>query len=213
MKDFPLFTTDYGISSLILREVPYRAEAYIYVRDVQAGELENHLKECVSFCRMVGAERIFATGCEELVHYPYAMSLIQMRGTARVDPKKLCSLFPVTQGTVSHWRGIYNERMKAVDTAQTLESWDEKQILSSNTYYIHENGTLLGIGWLEENKILAVASVISGAGEKVMHTLMSLADGEDMTVEVASTNERAIHLYEKMGFIKAKEVYRWHRVE
>lgn len=211
MKDFPLFTTDYGVSSLILREVPYRAEAYIYVQDVQPGELENHLKECVSFCRMVGAERILATGSEELACYPYAMSLIQMRGAAQVDHSKLCSLFPVTQETVSRWRGIYNERMRGVDTAQTLESRDEKQILSSQSYFVHENGTLLGIGWLEDNKILAVAAVIPGAGEKVMYTLMSLA-GEEMIVEVASTNHKAIRLYEKMGFVKAKELYRWYIV-
>ena len=37
-----------------------------------------------------------------------------------------------------------------------------------------------------------------GAGERVFYTLMSLVEGADMTLEVASTNQRAIRLYEKL---------------
>ena len=35
MRDFPFFTTEYGVSSLSLKEVPYRQEAYIRIREVQ----------------------------------------------------------------------------------------------------------------------------------------------------------------------------------
>jgi ribosomal protein S18 acetylase RimI-like enzyme len=35
----------------------------------------------------------------------------------------------------------------------------------------------------------------------------------DMTLEVASTNTRAIALYEKLGFLKTREITRWHRVK
>ena len=45
MKDFPVFTTEYGVSSLILREVPYRQEAYIHIQDVQPDSLSEHLKD------------------------------------------------------------------------------------------------------------------------------------------------------------------------
>lgn len=45
-----------------------------------------------------------------------------------------------------------------------------------------------------------------------MHTLMSLVEGADMTIEVASTNEHAIRLYEKLGFLKTRELFTWHRV-
>ena len=31
MKDIPAFTTENGIASLILREIPYREEAYIRI--------------------------------------------------------------------------------------------------------------------------------------------------------------------------------------
>ena len=45
-----------------------------------------------------------------------------------------------------------------------------------------------------------------------MHTLMSLMEGELMVMEVASTNTKAIALYERLGFLKTAELTRWHRV-
>ena len=44
-----------------------------------------------------------------------------------------------------------------------------------------------------------------------MHTLMSMVEGATMTLEVASGNERAIRLYERLNFLKVKEVTRWYR--
>ena len=63
MKDFPMFDTEFGIASLVLKEIPYKGEAYILLREVW--DAEQLLAECVSFCRMAGAEKIFATGHEE----------------------------------------------------------------------------------------------------------------------------------------------------
>jgi len=213
MKDFPLFTTDYGVSSLILREIPYRQEAYIHIQDVQPEGFGEHLKECVSFCRMAGAERIYATGHSLLESFPVHTAVFEMRGTAWVDPNKLENLFPVTEQTVGRFRNIMNERLRNVDNAATLTSADEKRILESGgAYFVHQQGELLGVGWLDDTKLLLVAVVRPGAGERVMHTLMSLAEGADMTLEVASTNTRAVRLYEKLGFLKTREVLKWYYV-
>lgn len=211
MRDFPVFTTEYGVASLVLKEIPYKETAYILIRD--SLEPEKLVAECVSFCRAVGAEHIYATGHEVLEKYPLYTSILEMHGTAWVDGEKIQSLFPVTEQTVGRWREIYNERMSAVDNSGTLESRDEKRILESGgAYFVHSCGELLGIGWLEEETLLAVASVRPGAGEMVMHSLMSLVEGASMTLEVASTNEKAIRLYEKLGFIKTREISRWYRV-
>ena len=211
MRDMPVFTTEYGVASLVLKEIPYKETAYILIRD--SLEPEKLIEECASFCRAVGAEHIFATGHETLEKYPLHTSVLEMRGTAWVDAEKLQSLFPVTEQTVGRWRQIYNERMKTVDNSGTLESRDEKKILESGgAYFVHSCGELLGIGWLEEETLLAVASVRPGAGETVMHSLMSLVEGASVTLEVASTNERAIRLFEKLGFLKTREISRWYRV-
>ena len=213
MRDFPVFATDFGVASLVLKEIPYREEAYITMQDVQPDGFDEHLKECVSFCRMAGAEKIYAKGHGQLEQYPLHTAVYEMRGTAWVDREKLVCLFPVTEETVRQWRSIYNDRMRNVDNAGTLEARDEKRILESGgAYFVHNNGELLGIGWLEDTKLLAVASVQKGAGERVMHTLMSLVEGADMMLEVASTNDRAIRLYEKLGFLKTAEISRWYCV-
>ena len=213
MRDFPVFATDFGVASLILKEIPYREEAYITIQDVQPDGLKELLKECVSFCRMAGAEKIYAKGHDRLNQYPLHTAVYEMRGTAWVDKAQLACLFPVTEETVRQWRNIYNEKMRTVDNAGTLEVRDEKWIVESGgAYFVHRDGDLLGIGWLEDTKLLAVASSQRGAGECVMHTLMSLVEGADMTLEVASTNERAIRLYERLGFIKTGELSRWYHV-
>lgn len=213
MKDIPLFTTDCGVASLVLKEVPYRQEAYVRVRDVQPGQLDAMLKECVSFCRMVGAERIYATGHAELERYPYHGSVIQMRGEVNVNTDLVENLFPVTEQTVSRWREICNRRLEDVDFAATLTSADDAAILSSGgAYFVHRAGKLLGTGWLEDGKLLLICSTEPGAGERVMRTLLTLEDGEPIELEVASTNRRAIRLYERLGLIRTKELTRWYKI-
>lgn len=213
MRDFPIFDTEYGVSSLFLKEIPYKNEAYIRIREVQEAYFEAHLKECVDFCRMCGAERVFAADHKMLETYPHYASIIKMQGTAWVDMKKLKNLFPVTEATVGQWRQIHNERLRGVDCSATLTSREEKDILTSGgAYFIHDKGELLGIGWVQNLELKTVAAVKPGAGECVMHTLMSLIEGADMILEVASTNRRAIGLYERLGLIQSKEITRWHRV-
>lgn len=213
MKDIPFFTTDYGVAGLILKEVPYKKEAYIRILEAQQGFLPELLQECVGFCTMAGAERIYATGHEELQTYPLHTAILEMRGTAWVDREKLANLFPVTEPTVSRWRAFHNQRMADVSNGGTLDTRDENEILTKGgAYFVHDNGKLLGIGWMEDCHLLVVAAN-PGAGERVMHTMMSLVEGDQMVLEVASTNARAIRLYEKLGFLKTAEVSRWYCVK
>ena len=212
MKDIPMFDTETGVSSLILKEIPYKQIAYIRVQSVQSGGLEEHLRECRSFCRMCGAEVILAQGHEELHQYPLHCAVLTMSGTV-TDREPPAMVFPVTDETVRRWREIYNEKMAPVDNAATMSAFDEKKILASaGAVFVHEGGELLGIGWVEDCEILCVASVVPGAGERVMKTLLSLIDGEAVTLEVASTNTRAIRLYERMGFVTVGERSRWYHI-
>lgn len=212
MKDIPLFDTETGVSSLVLKEIPYRQTAYIRVQSVQPGGLAAHLKECVSFCRMCGAERIYAAGHEELEQFPLHCTVrIMSRRTPDWEPTD--HLFPVTEQTVRRWREIYNERMSGVDNAATLTARDEGEILDSRgAYFVHRSGTLLGIGWLREEELLAVASAVPGAGERVLRTLLTAVSEERVTLEVASTNTRAIALYERLGFVTVGEHSRWYHI-
>lgn len=211
MKDFPVFTTEYGVASLVLREIPYRGEAFILIQDsLQPEEL---LKECVSFCRAVGAEKIYARGHEFLEQYPLHCIIYEMRAEAMADETKVESLWPVTERTIGHWRELMNEKMRPVDNSGTLEKRGEQEILDSGgAYFVHRDGKLLGLGWLSGEELLLVAALEPGAGERVMYTLMSLIPGQQIRLDVVSTNDRAIRLYEKLGFVKTREKRRWYRV-
>ena len=124
MKDFPVFTTEFGVASLFLKEIPYRETAYIVIRSSE--QPEELLAECVSFCRVCGAEQIFAAGHPYLEQYPLHSVLYEMRGEASVDESKVAHLWPVTEENVDRWRLICNERMRHVDNAATQEKKDEK---------------------------------------------------------------------------------------
>ena len=213
MKNFPVFTTDWGVASLTLKEIPYRREAYIHIQTVQPGFFGEHLAECVSFCRIAGAEKVYATGSEELEAYPVHASIYEMRGVASLEEEQLKQLWPVTEETVDRWMQICNERMRSVDHAGTLEQKDREKILScGGAYFIHDRGQLLGIGWLEENTLKAIASAVPGMGKRVAHTLLSVMPGVPLRLEVASSNEKAIRLYESLGMLKTAELERWYEI-
>lgn len=213
MKDIPMFTTDTGVSTLVLKEIPYKEIAYIKVQDVQPGGLREHIAECVSFCRMCGAEQVFATGHPDLEQWPLHCAVRKMNLSLEDMPEPDAGVFPVTEETVSPWRQIYNDRMRQIDNAATLTAFDEKELISSGgAYFVHENGELLGIGWIKGSELLALASAQPGAGERVLRNLLTAADSELVSLEVASTNHRAIRLYEKMGFITVEERSRWYRI-
>ena len=47
MRDIPVFTTPYGSASLILREIPYKEDAYIRV--LGTDDVDSLLRECAEF--------------------------------------------------------------------------------------------------------------------------------------------------------------------
>ena len=210
MKDFPVFTTEFGVASLILREVPYQGTAYIRIQS--SLDPENLVKECVSFCRMVGAERIYAKGHEALAQYPLHCVVNKM-SMALEHREPEANLWPVTEETVAQWREIYNKGMRPFDNHATMTSRDEKKILESGgAYFVHRDRELLGIGWMEGNELLALVSTVPGMGETVARTLFTTVNEDRIVLTVVSTNQRAIRLYERMGFVKIGEVSRWHEV-
>lgn len=210
MKDFPVFTTEFGIASLTMKQIPYRGEAYIHLQDVLPGQREELIRECARFCRLAGAEKIYVTP----VSGEPELRVLEMRGVPCLDFVQIQNIFPVTEETVGKWRSIANERLKDVDMAAMLEKKDEQAILASGgAYFIHKAGELLGIGWLEGETMKLLASVVPGAGYQVAQTLLSIQPQQSIRLEVASTNERAIRLYERLGFLPVAQLEEWESVK
>lgn len=211
MKDIPMFTTEYGVASLVLKEIPYKATAYVKLRS--SLEPEKLLHECIQFCRMCGAETIDATGDPILEKYPLTTAIYAMQCPREALESTEACLFPVTEQTLSQWLQIYNERMASVPNAAYMDSRDGKELLKTGDgYFVHKDGKLLGIGKAAGDTIDAVIATERGMGETVVRALAGALLCETVRLTVAATNERALRLYERLGFIKTAELSRWYRV-
>ena len=211
MRDIPMFTTEYGVASLILREIPYRQEAYIRLRDTAFPE--EFLHECVQFCRMAGAERIYATGHAFLETYPLHTSIWKMQRPMDGLPETDAMTIPVTEQTLQRWRELYNDAMADVPNASYMDQKDAKEMLSrGDGYFVHRNGQLLGIGMAAVDTVKAVVASKPGCGRDVLLALTHALSGEQIFLEVASKNTRAIRLYERLGFITTAELSCWYIV-
>lgn len=211
MRDIPVFTTEYGVASLVLREIPYRGEAYIRIQDSAC--MEEFLPECVSFCRIAGAEKICATGHDYLQKYPMHTKIFRMARSLEGLPDTDAMTFPVTEQTLERWRELYNQKMAGVPNASYMDSRDGRKLLEQgNGYFVHRCGELLGIGIASDETIQVIAAVKPGAGKDVLLALTHALSGEKVMVEVASANYRAMRFYKRLGFIKTAELSAWYQI-
>ncbi len=211
MRDIPLFTTDFGVASLTLSEVPYKNEAYVRILD--ATDAVALLKECSQFCKAVGADHIYAAGHSVLEAYPFHTAIWKMRCLRENLADTDASLFPVQQQNMEQWREIYNKGMRRVPNAATMTAAKAKELVNKGSaYFVHQNHQLLGIGIASGETIDAIVSVVKGAGETVLLALNHALAGEYVEVEVASENLPALKLYDRLGFIKIEEISRWYKI-
>lgn len=211
MRDIPMFSTEYGVASLVLREIPYRQEAYIRVQDTS--DPEEFLQECVGFCRMAGAEKIYATGHDALYKYPLHTAILRMQRSMDNLPQTDAMTVPVTEQTLRRWQERYNAAMANVDNASYMDDQSAAEMLKrGDGYFVHRNGELLGIGIASDETIRAVVACMPGSGRDVLLALTHALWGEQILLEVASTNTRALRLYDRLGFIKTAELSRWYNV-
>ncbi len=117
MRDIPVFCSEFGAASLILKKIPYTKEAYIRIQDTR--QPEQLLKECREFCIAAGAEKVYATGNDVLRAYPRHTTLLRMQCARDFLGETDAALFPVQENTAEQWRVIYNEKMLHVPTAHT----------------------------------------------------------------------------------------------
>ena len=212
MKDIPVFTTQYGAASLILSQIPYREEGYIRVQSSLEPKLL--LDECVQFLRACGAERIYATGEDLPQDLPVYTELVQMQIAKDALPETEAALWPVLPENLSQWAELYNQKTARIPMGAWMTDPQRKELLASGEgYFVHKNGKLLGIGRASGDTIHFVASVSPGAGADVVAALAYATHAPVLQLTVASTNEKALRLYENLGFIKTKQISTWYCVK
>ncbi len=211
MKDIPVFATQFGVASLTLKQIPYNACAYITLHDsVQPDAL---LHECISFCQAAGASAVFASGHAIVEQYPFHTCVLLMRCSRLQLPETTAVAHPLKQEQLEQFREIYNDAMRSIDNAAYMSLADGKKILSDGKgYLIYRDNILIGIGIVGGTQIDMLASIVPGSGKDVLLALNQVLSGEFVQVEVASSNSKAMRLYEKIGFEKCEELSHWFRI-
>lgn len=219
MNNIPVFTAQGGTATLILREIPLSGKAYVLLRTVLPGQAENLVAECASFCRMCGAEQIFASwenGELPFLAPAYDIYLLHVAKSALPEGRPV-NLTPMTPENDAIYQRIYNRCFFHVSHAL---SYDRGQI--ARIYREHQRAFLAldegnrpyGIGELHGDELAAIAVLpkYRGMGTDLAVSLLKLCPGEDLRVTVASDNEAAMHLYEKLGFHLSGIESRWYKV-
>ena len=211
MRDFPLFTTEHGAAGLVLREIPYKGIAYVTIHDtLQPKEL---LQDCVEFCKLAGAEKIYATGHAVLEDYPLYTKVLKMQQLSESLPESDAMLFPVTEKTAEQWRLLHNEKMRDIPNASTMTRQDMDKLLTRGAgYFVHRDGELLGIGIAAGDTVESLAAAKPGMGETVLLALCSVLSSDTVVLEVASMNTPAMRLYQRLGFQITGEMSHWYDV-
>lgn len=211
VKDIPIFTTEYGTASLVLREIPYLHTAYVRILTVE--ELPELLEECISFCRAAGAQQVYATAPESLEGYPLHNVILRMRCLREQLGDTDAALFPVQEHTLEQWLRIYRQKVCKVPNGAWMTDAEGKQMLCDGTgYFVHRGEQLLGIGKIRGNTLEFLASLIPSAGADIVRALSHAVFCEDICLDVASANGKALKLYESLGFIPVEELTKWYKI-
>lgn len=211
MRDIPVFTTQHGVASLALNEIPYTQTAYIHLRSsVDPVVL---LKECVDFCKIVGAEKIYATGEGIPESFPLYTEILEMKVFKQSLPDSRGTFAPVQEETLDLWRDYYNKKMREVPNAAWMDREAALEMLrNGGGYFVYDNDIPIGIGRVQDNTLMVVASLKKGAGQDVVVALSKLIMSDTVRLEVASTNAPAMRLYERLGFRVTSRKLSWYKM-
>lgn len=209
MRNIPFFTTENGVATLVLKEIPYKGEGYILVHG--ANKMEALLAECAELLRACGANRIFARGEGLSENLPVHAAVWKMTAEKALLPQTKAVLVPLTRETGARYRQLMNQKMRGVPCASTMEQRDLDALLQrGGGYFVREGDKTIGAGQVAGNEISLLASTAIGKGAAVVCALASGIAAPEIKVRVALENEKALALYKRLGFQMEELVEIWH---
>lgn len=212
MKDIPVFTGAHGIATLVLKEIPWSGCGYVIVRSVW-DDGEAFLQECLGFCRACGAKQVFASWGTEPLPAAHAYDMLQMETEkSALPPEAPVALTELTEENSEAFLDVYNRCFRAVPNAASYSKRDTARLLGEETaYLVFQGDVCAAVAEISKEGLEAVAVLpqYKGLGYALTRTVLEYVPSKTLRLKVASTNTRAIRLYERLGFQTGGSLSRW----
>ena len=217
MKNIPMFTSSYGVATLILREIGWSGHAYVLVRSVWNGRTAQLLEECRGFCRAVGAEEIYASWDTNELPAEHAYDMISMiRPKADLpEPAQPVDLEQVTPETAEEYLRIYNRCFRDVPGAASYDRKSLEPLYGEDLAWLARvDGQFAGVAEISKEGLegIAVLPEFRGLGRELALSVLPMVPSPTLRLKVASTNHRAMALYDHLGFVREKLERRWYQL-
>jgi hypothetical protein len=220
MRNIPVFLSQGGTATLILREIPHRATAYVLLRTVV--DLKILLEEATAFCREAGAERCLASPGETdccLEGTPiYEIYVLHMDKKQLPPPERRVELAPVTRKNGRIYLETYNRCFASVSHALTYDRGQLERIFRTGqqAFLAKHQGKILGMGELHGNELAAVGLLPECRGQGLSRDLtlclLGNCPGPEITLTVVSDNAPALRLYDHLGFRVSRVESSWYEL-
>ena len=214
MKNIPVFTSSYGIATLILREIPWSGSAYVLIRSVWDGQTAALLEECRGFCRAVGAKHVYAAWDTAELPAAHAWDMIRMTRPKAGLPQSLCPVEPepLTRENAAAYLEIYNRCFVQVPAAASYDAGSLEPLYGEDlAWLVKRGGVYAGVAEISKEGLegIAVLPEHRGLGYDLALAVLPMVPSPELRLKVASTNLRAIALYERLGFTVDGVEKRW----
>ena len=108
--------------------------------------------------------------------------------------------------------GEYVDKTDAARILGVTRATVYAMLADGSGYFVELDGQLVGICKGIGNRVEAIASVLPGKGKDILLALCKQLGGNRFCLQVADTNTRAVSLYERLGFVKTKEISCWYKI-
>lgn len=218
MNNIPVFMSQGGTATLILREIPYKQTAYVLLQTVIPENLPQMVAECAAFCRECGAKQCALSSRDDAISLgpepDYAIYQMQAEKAALPAFVSPFTLTPLAPDNEDLYISLYNRCFREVTNAVTYDRSHIQRIYreQQQAFLALLDGVPCGMGELHGNELAAVGLLpeYRGQGRELALALLEKCPGPELTLTVASDNPRAMALYEKLGFRISGTESKWY---